>query len=160
MSRYVINTSGYLPFQPPAESAAAHRVYEVELLDLPLQQQIALLTLRKSESALACVSALRRQGTAVSASRSDYAALASIRLAVLKADGWHQLTPQGHWQANRLATALAKKLGLHITTTGGDAWNDFTAACTCGWRTWVSRHERGGVNRRIGEHLRTITEHP
>jgi hypothetical protein len=109
--------------------------------------------LRRSDIAKACIEAMKAQGNP-NPTREDYATLQSLGLAELKDDGWHKLTPQGHWQANRLAQHLAKKLGLHLVTTGGDSWNDFTARCTCGWSAWHSRKEPYRIMRkRIAQHL-------
>lgn len=129
------------------------RVSDVELLQWPAGQQMAMLTLRRSDISKACIEAMKAQGHP-SPARDDYATLQSLQLAELKADGWHKLTPQGHFQADRLARNLAKRLGLHLVTTGGDSWNDFTARCTCGWGTHLSRKEPYRIMRGwIGQHL-------
>lgn len=128
------------------------RVSDVELLQWPAGQQMAMLTLRRSDISKAGVEAMKANGSI--ATPDDYATLQSLALAELKSDGWHKLTPQGHFQADRLARNLAKRLGLHLVTTGGDSWNDFNARCTCGWSRWLSRKEPYRIMRGwIGQHL-------
>lgn len=132
--------------------AKHQRVSDVELLQWPMGQQMAMLTLRRSDVSKACLEAMKAQGVKTTA--ADYGTLQSLQLAELKADGWHRLSPQGHFQADRLARNLAKRLGLHLVTTGGDSWNDFSARCTCGWSRWLSRKEPYRVMRGwIGQHL-------
>lgn len=50
------------------------------------------------------------------ATLEDYADLATLGYAIRKADGYHRLTPRGHFKANALAKELAAQLGVSVPT--------------------------------------------
>lgn len=80
---------------------------------LPLAQQIALLTLRGTELAQACISRLRADG-APCPSEMDYIALAQASLSMRYSGNRRALTPIGKFRADDLAKAIAHASSLHV----------------------------------------------
>lgn len=73
-------------------------------------QQCALLYLRRSY--LSRIVVARLQASTIRAGANDYQALEQFHLAHRKADGFHELTPRGHFKANEVARDLAKEYGI------------------------------------------------
>lgn len=82
--------------------------------DLPPSQQLALLTLRRSELSKEIVTKLYH--STVRATPRDYEDLVQRRLATREGNLSHKLTPMGHTKANMLARELATTLGIKTTT--------------------------------------------
>lgn len=98
--------------------------------DIPAGEQLALMTLRRSEITTAVVEKLRK-GTA-RASQRDYWNVMRAGLAQRHARGFLMLTPQGRRQADAIAVEAARGLGLHFFTTGHNRLHNFVRCC-CGW---------------------------
>lgn len=93
--------------------------HEPWLTDMPApdpltrSQEVALLTLRKSDHSEQMLKALLAKGFA-RATRGDYEALSRLQLAQRNVRGYHALTPIGHWRANNITRAIAAELGLRL----------------------------------------------
>ncbi len=99
-------------------------------------QQLALLTMRRSELSEAVLKKLHQAGTAKAQGRHFYE-LARLNLAEHR---YHVLTPKGRFAADRLALETARQLGMHIVTYNfGRPGSAARAYCTCGWSTFRSR---------------------
>lgn len=84
---------------------------------LPRRQEIALLTLRHSGRGHAeqVLKALYARGEKP-AVRSDYEALVGLQLAIRNKQGYHDITPIGHWRAGKIAGAIAAEIGLKLAS--------------------------------------------
>lgn len=97
---------------------------------LPLAQQIALLTLRGTELARACISRLRADG-APSPCELDYIALAQARLSMRYSGNRRALTPIGKFRADDIARAIARENSIHVMSYGEGRGFQFVK-CSCG----------------------------
>lgn len=149
---------------PPLESVMSLRLRTLSSREFKLPitettytftpgQQMMLLSLRKEPVATLIVTAMKARGDRMSEADAGY--LKAQHLVDRNKVGWHILTPQGHWQANRLAAALAKSIPVHHVTTRGDSWGGYTARCTCGWSHFVWKHGRDPYS----QILRVAAEH-
>lgn len=129
---------------------------------LPLPQQIALLTLRGGELALACISRLRSEG-ASSPSELDYIALTQARLALRHSNNRRMLTPIGKHRADSLARAIAQASAIHVVSHGRSN-HGWVLRCSCGEfsasRPDAMREALGKVMAAGGRHLRAVSEKP
>jgi hypothetical protein len=101
-------------------------------------QQLALLTMRRSELSEAVRAELRQRGTPGPWGRNFYE-LARLNLAEHNGS-FHILTQRGRYLADRLALETARRLGIHVITYNlGGRGSAARAYCTCGWSTFRSR---------------------
>lgn len=77
-------------------------------------QSLALLKMRGSEFSLA-VHAKLLEGTART-TLEDYVDLATMGFAQRQANGFHRLSPRGHFKANELARVLGPQVGIPVPT--------------------------------------------
>lgn len=135
MTRYTIGSSNFTRTRLPANDEPAPGTTTIadphDPRNLPLPQQIALLTLRKGELAQACISALRANG-AGSPNEMDYIALSRASLCVRQSNNRRALTPRGKYRADELARAIATTTDIHVCTYGATpgAWH---VRCSCGF---------------------------
>lgn len=130
-----------------------------EETDLSPSQQLALLTLARTELSRMCVAALQR--STVRATAIDYFHLQQAGLAIReRGSRWHEITPRGKWRADSLARIVARDLSLHLIIRSGGGRYESSVSCTCGkFHYSHSRnegHERTAFARRIGAHLREV----
>lgn len=93
---------------------AAQQLIEIPGEGLTPGQQLALLTIRKSDLADRLVQKLQR-GT-VRPSGPDYQALATLGYAMADARRLHAITPRGQWKADEMARHLAKQMNVPLRT--------------------------------------------
>lgn len=86
-------------------------------------QTLAMLTMRRSDLGNAVLAKLK--ASTARATVEDYQDLMTLGYALRQADGFHRLTPRGHFKANDLARALAEQLGIPIATSTPDRRSAF-----------------------------------
>lgn len=120
----------------------------------PASKALALLLIIRDACALDCAERMRADG--VNARQEDFRDLRIEGYAVKPlGHRYHSLTPFGRRRAEELSRTIARRLGLHHIHRTGDAWNDYSIRCTCGWSSWRSRHERGSSGA-VARHLEQI----
>lgn len=106
---------GYLPFNSSTKPSMPEPVITTPITsNFTPGQTFALLKMRGSDLSLA-VHAKLAKGTA-RATLEDFMDLATLGYALRQGNGYHKLTPRGHFTANALARTLAKQLGIPIPT--------------------------------------------
>lgn len=147
-----------LPFQTIGDAASAVTA-SCQAASWPLSRQMALLKLRHSEVSIKVLERLQR-GTA-RPTQADYSVLISDRYAAKHFDGKKNpliLTPRGRHDADHLAVAWAKELGLHILTYGEEGHRLCVTRCTCGesFTARKSLYGRSSANSQASRHLRAV----
>lgn len=115
---------GYLPFSQLTQPAMQEPIVTAPITsDFTPGQTLAMLKMRGSDFSLA-VHAKLLQGTA-RATLEDYTDLATMGFAQRQANGFHKLSPHGHFKANELARVWAEQLGIPIPTVNPDRRNAY-----------------------------------
>lgn len=102
---------------------------------LSSSQQLALLTLRARGSGIARAVVDRLQHSTAVCGRVDFQELERRGLAHRKPNGYHDLSPRGHFKANEIARAFAIEFGIP-TRTQSEARRDrkwWRGSSTAGW---------------------------
>jgi hypothetical protein len=119
---------------------------------LTLGQKIALLTMRKSDWAIAVLAKLREAGAGFAVG-ADFRSLIPLHLAINKGS-FHNLTAAGRWRAYQVAMQIARELGIHVLTydwTG--AGRPCFVRCTCGFSVHRQQRNKHLLGRSGANHL-------
>jgi hypothetical protein len=126
-------------------------------VELTAQQQLALFMLIKSELCRELVETLRK--STVMAGAAEFAHLVALGWAERKPGSrYHDITPIGRFQGDRLAKKAAFDLDVHLFITSGARFQT-SVRCSCGWTYYHNRnegHERRAFARRASEHLADV----
>jgi hypothetical protein len=126
-------------------------------------QKAALLKMRRSDWSKAVLAHLTAFGQADCVG-ADYRALAEQKLAINKGS-FHVLTDHGRWEADRVASLIARELDMRVIAYSlyprrGSAAK---AVCTCGWsafRTRAIRSYSGLLHQDANYHLWHVANVP
>ncbi len=101
-------------------------------------QQLALLVMRRSDLSKAVLGRLVQARTPGPAGRHFYE-VARMELAIHQGS-FHQLTPRGRYEAERIAREIARALELHVVTYDlGGPGRAARASCSCCWSVFRTR---------------------
>lgn len=106
---------GYASLKPIADPEPAPMLITEQFTP---GQTLAMLKMRGSDFSLA-VHAKLLQGTA-RATLEDYTDLATMGFAQRQANGFHKLSPRGHFKANELARVLGPQVGIPVPVLAPD----------------------------------------
>lgn len=139
------------PERPPLEPVAVPEY--VRPVDLPLQQQIALVTLNRCELSGKIIDALFAKGNK-RATYVDFSALVTLGYAWRpEGENFHRITDRGVYAAKDVATSFAKKLDIHYGTVTGGSRYDWTLRCSCG-ASWGLSLNQGHLSSQAGRAMR------